>query len=38
VVDEEENLVGIVTSTDMVMLLLDQYRTKINWQNEIKAI
>ena len=38
VVDEEDNLVGIVTSTDMVMLLLDQYRTKINWQNEIKAI
>ncbi len=36
VVDEEDNLVGIVTSTDMVMLLLEQYNIKINWNSSIK--
>ncbi len=35
VVDKEDNLVGIVTSTDMVMLLLDQYNIKIDWNNSV---
>ncbi len=35
VVDKEDNLVGIVTSTDMVMLLLEQYNIKINWDNSV---